>query len=40
MQFLKKRSDMTSSIKSKNNSAKGILNPLELSDIIFTYAKK
>ena len=29
---------MTSSIKSKNNSTKGILNLLELSYIVFTYA--
>ena len=28
---------MASSIKSKNNSAKGILNLLEFSRIIFTY---
>ena len=29
---------MTSSVKSKNNSAKGILNLLEFSHIISTYA--
>ena len=40
MQFLKKGSDMASSVKSKNNSAKGILNLLEFSHIIFTYAIK
>ena len=28
---------MTSSIKSKNNSTKGILNLLEFSYIVFTY---
>ena len=38
MYFLKKGGDMASSIKSKNNSAKGILNLLEFSHIIFTYA--
>ena len=37
MYFLKKRSDMTSSIKSKNNSTKGILNLLEFSYVTFTY---
>ena len=31
---------MTSPFKSKNNSAKGILNLLEFSHIIFTYATK
>ena len=36
--FLKKGSDMAISINSKNNSAKGILNLLEYSHIIFTYA--
>ena len=42
MRFLKKGSDMTSSIKPKNNSAnfKGILNLLEFSHIIFTYTIK
>ena len=39
MKVLKNGSDMASSIKSKNNSAKGILNLLEFSHIIFTYAK-
>ena len=29
---------MASIAKSKNNSAKGILNPLEFSHIVFTYA--
>ena len=36
--FLKKESDMDCSIKYKNNSTKGILNLLEISHIIFTYA--
>ena len=40
MLFLKKGSDMASSIKSKNNSTKGILNLLEFSYIVFTYAIK
>ena len=31
---------MASSIKSKNNSTKGILSILELSYIVFTYAIK
>ena len=31
---------MASSIKSKNNSTKGILNLLEFSYIVFTYAIK
>ena len=35
--FLKKGSDMASSIKSKDNSTKDILNLLEFSYIVFTY---
>ena len=40
MQFLKKGSDMASSIKSKYNSTKGIFNLLEFSYLVFTYAIK
>ena len=36
MWFLKKGGDFAFSINSKNNSAKGILNLLEFSHIIFT----
>ena len=38
MLFLTKGSDMACSIKSKSNSTKCILNLLEFSHIIFTYA--
>ena len=38
MLFLKKRNHMACSIKSKDNSVKGILSLLEFSHIIFTHA--